>query len=50
MKDETGTLWNIFGEAVSGERKGERLRSPLYFTAAEWAWKDLYDQVDYFQP
>ncbi len=50
MKDETGTLWNIFGEAVSGERKGERLRSPFYFTAADWAWKDIYEQVDYYKP
>ena len=47
MKDETGTFWNIFGEAVSGERGGETLSSPLAYTAADWAWMDLFDEVEY---
>lgn len=50
MKDETGTLWNIFGEGVGGEHHGEQLESPLYFTAADWAWRDLYENVSYYQP
>lgn len=47
MIDETGTYWNIFGEAVSGERGGEKLESPVFFSAADWAWRDLYDHVSY---
>jgi hypothetical protein len=48
MKDETGSYWNVFGEAVSGERGGEKLQSPVFFTAAPWAWLDLYENVTYF--
>ncbi len=48
MKDETGTLWNIFGEAVSGERGGEQLKSPLAYTAADWAWAELIENVRYY--
>ena len=48
MKDETGTRWNVFGEAVSGERGGEKLQSPVFFSAADWAWRNLYDQVSYY--
>lgn len=47
MKDETGTFWNIFGEAVSGERGGETLLSPLAYTAADWAWRNLFNEVKY---
>ena len=49
MKDETGTFWNIFGEGMMGDHDGETLESPLYFTAADWAWRDLYDNVVVFQ-
>ena len=47
MKDGTGTLWNIFGQAVSGPRGGETLEPPLAYTAADWAWNDLFDEVKY---
>ncbi len=49
MKDETGTMWDIFGEGMMGERHGEILESPLYYTAADWAWRDLYEQVNPFE-
>ncbi len=49
LKDETDSYWTIFGEAVRGERGGERLQSPVYFTAARWAWFDLYENVSYFE-
>ena len=49
LKDETDSYWNIFGEAVSGERGGEKLPSPVYYTAAGWAWLDLYENVSYFE-
>ena len=50
MRDESGTLWNIFGEAVQGDHDGEVLKAPLYYTAADWAWRDLFDQVRHFEP
>ena len=50
MKDETGTMWDIFGEGMMGERAGEKLESPLYYTASDWAWRDLYEQVHLFEP
>ena len=49
MQDETGTRWNVFGEAVSGERGGEQLQSPVFFSAADWAWRNLYDHVSYYK-
>jgi len=50
MMDETGTMWNIFGEGMMGLHDGETLASPLYYTASDWAWRDLYDNVVSFQP
>ncbi len=48
MKDETGTYWTIFGEAVSGKRGGEKLESPVFYTAADWAWTAQFENVTYF--
>ena len=50
MMDETGTMWNIFGEGMMGLHDGETLESPLYYTASDWAWRDLFDQVHEFEP
>jgi len=50
MRDETGTGWNIFGEAVGGERKGEQLDSPVSYTASHWAWEALFARVSEFSP
>jgi hypothetical protein len=47
MKDESGTLWTIFGEAVSGPRGGEKLQSPVAYTAADWAWNAHFEDVSY---
>lgn len=48
MKDEEGTLWNVFGEAVSGSRGGEKLKAPVAYTAADWAWKAHFENVSYY--
>ncbi len=46
MRDDTGTRWNIFGEAVEGPRKGERLSRPTSYFALFWAWERvLKDKV-----
>lgn len=43
MKDENDNIWNVFGVAVSGPRKGEQLKSPASFVASWWAWDLFYD-------
>ncbi len=48
MKDETGSYWNIFGEAVAGDRAGEKLDAPPSYSAADWAWRFLFPRVTYF--
>lgn len=50
MKDETGSYWNIFGEAVGGERGGETLQMPVSYSAADWAWASQFEKVKYFNP
>jgi hypothetical protein len=45
MIDETGSKWNLFGEAVSGERIGQKLEAANGYMALGWAWKDLFDEV-----
>ena len=49
MKDETGTLWTIFGEAISGDRGGEKLESPPAYSASDWAWEALFEKVRYYK-
>jgi hypothetical protein len=48
MRDETGTSWNIFGEAVEGEREGEQLLSPVFYVASDWAWESLFASTSDF--
>lgn len=50
MKDNSGTKWNIFGEAVSGTGQGQQLSSPDAYMALGWAWKDLFDQIEVYSP
>jgi hypothetical protein len=50
MRDETGTDWNVFGEAVEGEREGEQLESPVFYIAADWAWELLLGNTSVFNP
>ncbi len=42
MEDESGSRWNIFGEAVSGPRKGERMASPTSYFARGWAMQAIF--------
>lgn len=48
MKDNSGTRWNIFGEAVSGPGQGRQLSSPDAYMALGWAWKDLFDRIEVY--
>jgi uncharacterized protein DUF3179 len=50
MKDGSGTFWNVFGEAMNGEHGGEKLVALVFYSAADWAWRDLFESVAYFEP
>lgn len=42
MEDNEGNRWNIFGEAVSGPRTGERLTSTRSYNGYWFAFADFY--------
>lgn len=42
MKDNEGNRWNIFGEAVSGPRTGERLTATRSYNGYWFAFADFY--------
>ncbi len=44
MKDNSGSYWNIFGEAIEGPRKGERLSVPTAYSALFWAWEGVFKE------
>lgn len=43
--DHEGNKWDVFGEAVEGNKKGERLESPIFYNADLWAWKWFFNKV-----
>lgn len=43
---QTGSIWNVFGEAVEGPLKGARLASPNALTAYWFAWAAIYPDSD----
>ena len=47
MIDENNNEWNVFGQAVSGPRKGEQLDSQVGFFALFSAWEDFYDEFTF---
>jgi hypothetical protein len=50
MKDDTGSYWTVFGEAINGPRGGQRLKIPPFYSAADWAWTGLFENVTYSDP
>ena len=48
MKDESGTKWNIFGEAVSGPKKGEILLPAKGYLALDWALLDIFGNAIFY--
>lgn len=42
LEDQEGNRWNIFGEAVSGDRKGEQLEYTGGYNAYWFAWVDFF--------
>ncbi|GAB1420456.1 DUF3179 domain-containing protein [Anaerolineales bacterium] len=49
MDKQTGSTWNIFGEATQGALKGQRLR-PIHASTYVWfAWSTFYPETDIYQ-
>jgi len=46
LKDNEGNLWNIFGSAIEGPRKGEKLKPTKSFIAYWFAWAAFYPEIE----
>ncbi len=49
LTDQEGNQWNVFGEAVSGPRKGQRLSRPVSFIGFWFAWAAFYPGLEIFE-
>lgn len=50
MRDNEGTTWDIFGEAVGGSRSGQQLPRQRSFIAYWFAWGAFYPQAEIYSP
>lgn len=48
MTDLEGNEWNIFGEAVSGPREGQKLLQPISFIGYWFSWGAFYPQIEIY--
>lgn len=48
--DTEGNQWDIFGEAVDGPRKGQRLKEVTSFIGYWFTWGSFYPGVEIFEP
>ena len=46
MEDQEGNRWNVFGEAVSGPREGQKLRHTRSYTGYWFAWADFFPGLE----
>ncbi len=49
MEDNEGTSWDVFGYAVSGPRKGTRLKLTKSFTSYWFAWGTFYPDAEIYK-
>ena len=48
MKDNEGNEWNVFGEAVSGNRKGQKLVKTTSYIGYWFAWGTFYPGLEIY--
>ncbi len=48
LRDNEGTEWDAFGNAVSGPRMGERLETPLNYIGYWFAWATFNPEIEIF--
>lgn len=46
MEDQEGNRWDIFGNAVSGPREGQKLTPTRSYTGYWFAWADFFPEVE----
>ncbi|MEX0944238.1 MAG: DUF3179 domain-containing protein, partial [Balneolaceae bacterium] len=49
MKDQEGTLWNVFGEGVEGPRQGQRLIPAKSYSGYWFAFRDMFIMPEIYQ-
>ena len=49
LQDTEGNTWNIFGEAVSGARTGQKLKPLVSFMGYWFSWGAFYPGAEIFQ-
>lgn len=50
MEDQTGSQWNIFGEAVSGQREGTQLKITQSYNGYWYAFADFFPGLPILKP
>jgi hypothetical protein len=50
MQDDEGNQWDIFGEAVSGPREGQKLTATSSFIGYWFSWGTFYPGAEIFTP
>lgn len=49
LADTEGNTWNVFGEAVSGPRKGQKLKPVVSFIGYWFSWGAFYPNPEIFE-
>jgi hypothetical protein len=47
LKGNECNTWNIFGYAISADKKGEKLESPNSYVAPFWAYYDFCKNLNF---
>ena len=50
LEDSEGNRWDIFGEAISGPRKGQKLTPTTSFIGYWFSWGTFYPNAEIFTP
>lgn len=50
LEDSEGNRWDIFGEAISGPRTGQRLTPTTSFIGYWFSWGTFYPNTEIFNP
>ncbi len=50
IRDNEGNTWNVFGEATSGPRLGQKLNEVTSYIGYWFAWAAFYPNLEIFEP
>jgi len=49
LTDDEGNIWDAFGHAISGPRKGDHLNPTVSYLALWWAWEGIFEKFDFIE-